>query len=137
MIHDLANNTKVVNALDATAIGSDTTTSGAVIDTKGFGSAMMIVAVTDYTDGSYIANVQEGDASNLSDAADIPATRIPTTAQALTAVDEQDKIGFIANKRYVRVQVDSSSTTTGATLKAVCVLGNPDSGPVGTHSVSA
>lgn len=137
MIHDLGNKIKVVNALDATAISTDTTTSGAVIDTQGFGSGAVLVRVAAFTDGSYIINMQEGDAPNLSDAADIPAARISNTAQALTAVDETDKIGFIANKRYVRVQVDSSSTSSGATLLGNCILSDPDLGPVGTHSITA
>ena len=136
MINDLGNNIKSVNALDATTIATDTDTNGEIIDTQGYEGGAMILRLGAYTDGTYTLKVQEGDEANLSDAADIPAARIVGTASALAAANAHDKLGFIADKRYVRAVVTSASTTSGALNIGQCILGYPNQGAVPTHVVT-
>lgn len=137
MIKDLGNNSKSLNALDASTIATDTDTNGNVVDTQGYEAGVMLLRLGAYTDGTYTLKVQEGDEINGSDMADIPAERIIGTASALAAANNHDKLGFIANKQYVRAVVTSASTTSGALVLAQCVLACPNQGPSADHVVSA
>lgn len=134
MIKDLGNNLGVFNALDSATVATDTTTAGIVIDTKGFQSGAMCLRVSAYTDGTYTLSVTECATSGGSYTA-IPASRIVGTATALNSANEHDKLGFIANQRYVKASIVSASTSSGAVLSASCLLGDPDQGPVATHDV--
>lgn len=135
MIKDLYNNVKMENALDATAIGTDTDTNGAVIDTQGFQSGVISLKLVAYTDGAAVGKVQEGDSSDGSDMADIPAARVIGGGASLGAANEVDKIGYVSNKRYVRVVVTTTGTTTGLTASAVSVLADAENSPVDAHVV--
>lgn len=135
MIKDLYNNVKVENALDATAIATDTDTNGSVIDTQGFQSGVVCLKVTDYTDGAIVGKIQEGDEANGSDMADIPAERVIGGGASLGAANEVDKIGYVSNKQYIRVVVTTTGVTGGLTASAVSVLGNSSKGAVDAHAV--
>jgi len=133
MIEDLYNNVKVVNALDSSAI-SDGATNGAVIDTQGFNSGIINLKATAVTAGDVTGSVQEGDQDDGSDMVNIPASRIIGTPTALTAANEVDKLGFVANKRYIRV-VATGANSANLTANATAVLGSPAYGAVDAHSV--
>lgn len=128
---DLKNNIEVVDAFDA-AISSDTTTSGDIIDTQGYQSATFVLRPFAYTDGTYTPVIQDGDAANLSDAAAVEDTYLLGTeaAAAIDADDEIRTIGYAGKKRYIRLQVASTSTTSGASLIGECILGHPEDAPV-------
>lgn len=128
---DLHNNIGVVNALDSTAIGSNTTTNGEVIDTAGFESIEFVIKSETLTDGSYAPTITEGDESDLSDGA--TATDLIGAASDATFAATDDntvkKIGYKGGKRYVRLNIVSTGVTTGGTLSAVAVKGNARSKP--------
>lgn len=106
---------------DYTAISTDTTTAGPIFDTAeyemGFSAFIACVA---YTDGTYTMLIQEGDESDLSDAATISTDKLIGSLPAVSALTtdgaESTSVGIHSNKRYVRVSVVSTSTTTGATI---------------------
>jgi hypothetical protein len=135
MRKDLGNCLAIKNALDAATIATDTDTNGNDIDTQGFEGGVMSLRLGAYTDGSYTLKVQESDTSG-SGYTDIPANRLIGTPAALGAANNHDKVGFLANKRWVRIVVTSASTTSGALVLASCVLGFPNQGPVDTHAVA-
>lgn len=121
---------------DSVAISSDTTTNGTIIDTADFDMGLsFFIGATAYTDGTYKLVLQEGDESNLSDAATVPADKlievdgldaVKTGVTALTAAGgEFFKVGVHSNKRYVRANIVSTSTSTGATI-AVVALASPE-----------
>jgi hypothetical protein len=127
---DMKNNVDVVNALDIQAISTDTTTNGDIIDTKDFQSITFVLQAGTLTDGTYTVNIQVGDDSGLSDAADASADELIGTEPALDTSNTTGRVGLITNKRYARLQVVSTSTTSGGTLGAVCVKGHPLVAPV-------
>lgn len=122
----------VILAFDA-AISTDTTTNGAIIDTadQDLGVSFFLGA-TAYTDGTYKLVLQEGDDSGLSDATTVPSEKLITVtgldavADGVTAVtadgDKLAKVGVFSTKRYVRAQIVSTATTTGATLNMVALV---------------
>ena len=126
-IRDIKNDleTKVVLAQ---LINSDTTSVGAIIDTQGLDRGLLYTILsTSRTDGTYTPLIEEGDASNLSDASAVAdANLIGTEAAAALSADTTDgtvlkSIGVIGTKRYLRLSIVSTSVTTGATIAVVAV----------------
>ena len=121
-------------ALNLQTVSSDTTTNGNIIDLQGFESCEFVFVTGTVTDGDYAVLMHEGDAADLGDAAAIAdADLIGTEALASFAADTDDnvlsKIGYKGGKRYVRLSVVSSSTSSGAVLGAVCIKGHPAHAP--------
>lgn len=108
----------------------------AIIDTRGYGSCTFVLvngANTDAT-ATFAVLVEDGDDSGLSDnAAVADAELIGTEALAgFTFADDGEcrKIGYVGNKRYVRVTVTPTSNDSGSWFMAgVALLGHPDLGP--------
>lgn len=125
-IRDNHTNQNVYRALASTAIGSNTTTNGDIIDTADYEMGIKFAFfVSAYTDGTFAVTFQEGDASNLSDATSVPSDKVLGGALSLTAATSAsarwNARGVLNTKRYVRAVVTSTGVTTGATLSAVAV----------------
>lgn len=107
-------------------ISTDTTTTGTIIDTADFdGGFKFDFVCSAYTDGTYTPLVYEGDESNLSDKTEVADTNmIPQSggeaAAALSAVTVEgaaiESLGIFGTKRYVRLDIVSTSTSSGATI---------------------
>jgi hypothetical protein len=133
---DLHNNVYFVNALSSTAISSNTTTSGATVDTFPsitFESLEFVIRSTAYTDGTYTPNVQESDDgstwANVDSEFLIPDDGTAESGAVITANSQIKRLGYVGKKRYVRLQIVSTSVTTGATLSALAVLSHPSNAP--------
>ena len=102
---------------------SNTTTEGNIIDLLEANSLTFLLQSHSYTDGTFTMSVSEGDESDLSDAADIPADRLIGVAadEALSAANGQSAIGVQTSKRYVRLNVVSTGVTTGADISAMAL----------------
>ncbi|PIR39585.1 MAG: hypothetical protein COV35_03520 [Alphaproteobacteria bacterium CG11_big_fil_rev_8_21_14_0_20_39_49] len=133
-MRDLHNNINAEVALNTSAISSDTTTNGNIIDMQGFGSIEFVIQSGTLTDGTYTPLIQEGDESNLSDATAVgDADLLGTEADAAFIATEDNavkKVGYIGNKRYVRLSIVSASTTSGGTISAVSVKSDAGDMPV-------
>lgn len=120
--HDI--NTEV--AFDVALIDSDTTTAGNIIDTKDYHSLEFILFTSTVSDGDYAPKVEDGDDPALSDAAEVDSDfLLGTVAEASFTADTDDnktrRIGYVGKKRYVRLSIVSTDTSSGATLGAVAV----------------
>lgn len=128
-VRDLHNNIAAENALDSTAISSDTTTNGEIIDTRDYESVEFLIKSETLTDGTYTPSITEGDEDDLSDGSAVVAADLLGTIAAATFAAADDnavkKIGYSGTKRYVRLNITSASTTSGGTLSAVVVKGHP------------
>ena len=116
-------------------VATDTTTNGEIIDLAGYDSAAFLFQTGTVTDGDYTVLIQEGDESDLSDAtavadADLTATEASISFTADTDDDKVSKIGYTGVKRYVRFNIVSTNTSSGAVLGAQAVLGHPSNAPV-------
>lgn len=130
---DLYNLVAVEPGLNIGAISSDTTTNGAIIDTQGSYSVMWAIHSGTITDGVYNVQIREGDNSSLSDGTLTTADFIigdVADARFVAADDNAvKKIGYAGKKRYVRLEIVSTSVTTGGTLSASALLGHPRHAP--------
>lgn len=127
---DIASDLNVTNALNTAAITSNTTTSGTGVDLKGYQAVMFVIKSGTLTDGAYAINVQESDDNSTytdATAADIVGTE---PSFALTDDNTAKKVGYVGDKRYARIQVVSTSVTSGGTIGAVAVRGHADVAPV-------
>ena len=139
MRHDLFHAIKPQVALNFGTISSDTTTAGNIIDTQGFESVMFGIITGTVTDGDYTILIQDGDESDLSDAAAVAdASLLGTEAGASFTADTDDnkisKIGYIGKKRYVRMSIVSTNTSSGAVIGGYAMLGHPHFEPDSTQT---
>lgn len=133
MEKELHNNIDDRMALNPAAITTDTTTAGIIIDTAGYESLEFLIIAKTITDGAYALKLEEGDDSGLSDAADVAAADVLGVLTGFVAADDNTvkRVGSIGKKRYQRLSIVSTSTTTGVDImSAIALLGHPQHAPV-------
>lgn len=134
---DLHNHIHPVPLIAPVAARTDNTAIvSSIIDTRGYGSVELVLVTGTNTDtnATFTVLVEDGDAANLSDAAAVAdAELLGTEAQAsFDFADDVEtrKIGYIGNKRYVRMTVTPAGNDSGNIfLAGVAVLGHPVLGP--------
>lgn len=122
--------------------GSDNTAFvSQIIDRQGCDSLtyVIITGTLADADATFAVTLQEGDASNLSDAATvadvdmISGTRgtAPLTAASFTFTNDDSvfRLGYIGNKRYTRLTVTPSANTGSAPIAAIAIKGHLSSRP--------
>jgi len=141
---NLMQEVKAISALDAVVLSA--TTNGLVIDTQGYESLVFTINVGDFVtfDGTnkLTFTVQEGDQSNLSDAAEIAAGAYLDARNEAGAAwdkildgatdDEQAyMIGVeVRTKRYLRIVVTEGGIVS-VPISATAVLGHARHQPAG------
>jgi nicotinic acid phosphoribosyltransferase len=128
---DLFSQIKPQVALNFGTINSDTTTEGNIIDTQGFESVTVGIITGTLTDGDYTLQLKDS-ADGTTFAVVTDANLIGTEAAASFTADADDnkisKLGYRGIKRYVRAEIVSALTTSGAVIGAYCILGDVKSG---------
>jgi len=131
-MRDLYNNIEVRRAFSpAAAVTDNTAYVTQIIDMRGFHSLVWLVligALVD-ADATFTILMEHGDDSGLSDAAAVPDTQIDPT-EAIMAFDFADddtarKMGYVGEKRYVRLTITPVGNTGNAFIAAAALLGNP------------
>ncbi len=133
-MRDLMNNIHPVLlfAPIAAQTNSDTARVSAIIDTRGYGSCTLVLINGTNTDANatFAVLVEDGDDSSLTDnVAVADAELVGTEVLAAFAFGDDTecrKIGYIGNKRYVRVTVTPTGNNSGDWFMAgVAILGHP------------
>ena len=134
-MRDGANNLTGLNALTIQSITTDTTTGGAEIDrgSKIGESLTFFVHAGTITDGTFTPVIQHSDTSGsgFTDVADSDLIGTEAGAAIVAADDNKvTKIGYVGAKRYVKINIVSTGTSSGGTLSAMALIGhllvNPD-----------
>jgi hypothetical protein len=131
----LYNKVKALQALNVTAISTDTNTDGVSIglDQSGrdYRVAMVVAQAGSITDGSYAVVPQES--PNGSDSwTDVPAARLQGSG-TLSASNTVAEVGVVPDPAvapYLRVRITSTDTDTGGSVGAVMLLGSPGQTPI-------
>lgn len=126
-MRDIHNNIDALVALTAQVISTDTTTVGEIIDTRDVDGVELLIQSATITDGAYAVLVESGDDAALSDAAAIEDKYLlGTEADAGFALADDDTVKTIGvkkhGKRYVRLSIVSTATTSGGTLSATAIV---------------
>lgn len=128
-MRDIHNNLNMLVGLAPVSIATDTTTVTAIIDMQDRDSLEFVLASGVITDGAYAILVESGDDSGLSDAVAIADVHLlGTEADAGFALADDGvvkKIGVVAHhgKRYVRLSIVSTATTSGGLFSVTAVVG--------------
>ena len=136
-MQDLHNNIKVTRAISpAAATTDDTAWVSQIIDVRGYDSlefAINIGALAD-ADATFAVLVEDGDDSGLSDAAAVADTALLGTEAlaGFTFADDNEtrRIGYIGNKRYVRLTITPTNNSGNAFVSALAIQGHPHQAPV-------
>lgn len=139
---DLHNKLHFVPLITPVAARTDNTAIvSAIIDRKGFESLELVIVTGANTDANatFAVLVEDGDNGALSDNAAVADTQLLGTeaVAGFTFSDDGEcrKIGYVGDKRYVRVTVTPSGNDSGNIfLAGVAVLGNAGSSPTATLS---
>ncbi|HXT31370.1 MAG TPA: hypothetical protein VN716_18860 [Vicinamibacterales bacterium] len=138
-MRDIYNKLKVVRALspvDAGAGGDDTAAVTQIIDLAGYGSALFVIALGAIADANvtFAVTMDEGDASNLSDASAVAAADLLGSYAGAGFIFSSDdgvrKIGYKGTKRYVRLTITPTGNSGAWLASVVAILGHASLEPV-------
>lgn len=135
-MRDMLNSINPVRAISPAAAVTDTTAFvSQIIDVKGYDALTFVILTGSLADAdaTFTVLVEHGDNSALSDAAAVDDKELVGT-EALASFtfahdDATRKIGYIGNKRYVRLTVTPAANTGNAFVAATAILGHPAQQP--------
>jgi hypothetical protein len=134
-MQDLMNSINPKRVISPVSVADNTAQVGQIIDRQGFDSLTYVIATGSLADAdaTFTVLLEEGDASNLSDAAAVAdADLIGTEVLAsftFAADDKAYKLGYRGNKRYTRLTITPAANASAALLCAVALLGHPNVAP--------
>ena len=114
-MHELSKNIKLILAKAAQTAATSEVTSD-VIDMQGFEGVLFVTRFGTAADGNFI-KVQQGNESNLSDAADLKGTKVVSGADPSNEVCAVDI--YKPTKRYVRLHATRGASSTLGDVYAI------------------
>lgn len=139
--NDLTNNITLKRVISPVSVADTTAQVGTIVDSLGFNSVTYAIATGSIADAdaTFTVLLEEGDASNLSDAAAVAdADLIGTEALAGFQFDDDNecrKLGYKGIKRYTRLTITPVNNASAALISAVAILGNPHLAPTANPPV--
>lgn len=133
---DIYSRVSVARAIAPVSDGDNTALVSAIIDMQGFHSLLFIIAAGSLADvdATFTVLVEDGDVANLSDAAAVADGFLRGTEAdaSFTFADDNvvKKIGYVGNKRYVRLTVTPANNASAALFSAIAVQGDAELQPV-------
>lgn len=130
-MRDLMNSIDVKRVISPVSVADNTAQVGQIIDRANYDSLTYLIATGSIADAdaTFTVLLEEGDVSNLSDAAAVAdADLIGTEVLAQFQFDDDNecrKLGYKGNKRYTRLTITPVNNASAAVLCAVAVLGSP------------
>ena len=110
------------SALDIQTISSDTTTVGNAIDTIGYESLEFVVLPGTITDGTYTVQAFEDDDVDFENETEVSSEeQLGTISFDNTNSDTAKRFGVVGKKRYFRIKIVSTGTSSGGTFSAVAI----------------
>lgn len=134
-MRDMMNRITPKKCISPQSVADNTALVGTIIDRKDYESLTYLILAGSLGDAGaeFTVLLEEGDVSNLSDAAAVAdADLIGTEALASFIQSDDDKcfkLGYKGSKRYTRLTITPTNNGTAALIGAVAVLGHPINGP--------
>lgn len=110
----------------APAARTDGTVNSTGVDISNYADATVLVIAGARTDGSHAINVQHSD--NNTDWDNVPAAEMDGTEPTIAASGDASKIyriGYLGAKRYLRAQIVTTGSTTGAIVGTAILRSSP------------
>jgi len=127
-LHSIIHTAQVIAPV---SFANNTALVGAIIDRANYDSLEYVIALGTNAGsaGTYTVLLEEGNASNLSDAATVAAPdlrgTIATTSWGFADVSKTRKLGYTGNKRYTRMTITPAANVAAVLVAVTAVLGNP------------
>lgn len=126
---DSMNGMHITRVVSPVSIGDDTASVGVITDTEGYNSLTYAIAMGSLadTDATFAILVEHSDVSDLTGSVVVPDDMLVGT-EALAGFafgddDETRKIGYIGDKRYVRLTLTPTDNTGAAVVCVIAILG--------------
>lgn len=134
-MEDMHNNITPKRVISPVSVADTTAQVGQIIDRQGYEKLEYLIAAGSLVDAdaTFTALLEEGDASNLSDATAVAdKDLLGTEALASFTFADDDKVfklGYKGHKRYTRLTITPAANASAALLCAIAVLGDPMNAP--------
>ncbi len=134
--NDLHNNIGVRTVVSPQSKTGNTAIVGSIIDRQGFGAVEFAISLGSITTAgtTYTALLEESDASDLSGSNAVADVDLLGTEALASFVDSEinttKKLGYIGNKRYVRLTLTPAGNTGASLIGAIAILGNAALAPL-------
>jgi len=128
MLRDISTALLATAALSPVSVADDTAQVGNIIDLQGYQGCLFVPAAGSLADvdATFTVLIEEGDASDMSDAAAVADGDLVGTEAAASFVatddDTVNQIGYVGTKRYVRMTITPAANTAAALLSGVAIL---------------
>lgn len=125
---DLFNSINIKRAISPCNGGNDTPLVSEIIDMQGNSSLTFVIATGSLADAgaTFTVLVEEGEASNLSDATSVPDGHLLGTEALASFTQASDnkvfKIGYKGVSRYVRMTITPSGNASDDYISAVAIV---------------
>ena len=132
MDYDLKSSLGTEVAVNFGTIASDTTTAGNIISSAGFGSIVFSLVTGPVTDGDYSLTLEHGDDPLLSDATAVASTDLIGGLPSFTEDTDDNatlNVGYIGKKPYLKANIVSANTSSGAVIGVLAIKGHALSKP--------
>ncbi len=135
-MNELHNSLKVSRAISPVSVADTTPAVSQILDTANFSMNELAIATGSIADAdaTFTVLIEEGDQSNLSDAAAVAdADLLGTEAQAGFQFDDDNetrKIVYIGSKRYIRATITPVNNASAALLSAMWLQAGARKSPV-------
>lgn len=135
-MRDLFSNVQINRAISPVSIADNTAAVSQIIDRQAFNSLMFAIATGNLADAdaTFAILVEHGDVANLSDAAAVPDDMLNGTEAlagfTFAADDSTRKIGYVGDKRYVRLTLTPAGNASAAVVCVVAILSGADQRPL-------
>jgi hypothetical protein len=132
---DLHNNINLKRVISPVSVADNTAQVGQIIDRQGYDSLEYVIATGSLADAdaTFTVLLEEGDVSNMSDAAAVAdANLLGTEALASFIFSDDDKVfklGYKGYKRYTRMTITPANNASAGLISVIAVLGNPANTP--------
>jgi len=136
-MRDLYNHLTFRRAISPVSVADNTAAVSQIIDRQGFDSLVFAIAIGSVADAdaTFAVLVEDDDAAGFGTAAAVVDAELNgTEAGAAFQFDDDNetrKIGYVGNKRYVRLTITPTGNASAALISAVAVLCNAHLQPNG------
>lgn len=133
---DLYSHLEFRRAISPVSVADNTAQVSQIIDTKGYDSLVFAIATGSLADAdaTFAVLIEDGDDASLSDAAAVVDAQLNGTEAAAGFQFDDDnetrKIGYVGDKRYVRLTITPSGNASAALVSAMAVLSHAHQTPV-------
>ncbi len=132
-MRDMFNQVTPKNCISPQSVADNTALVGAIIDRKDFESLTYLILTGSLGDAGaeFTVLLEEGDVSNLSDAAAVADADLLGTEALASFIQSDDnkcfKLGYRGAKRYTRLTITPTNNATASLIGATALLGFPQS----------